>query len=239
MSTSAPFPSEPGPEDLRARIISAAARLIAAEGPEAATTRAVALAAGVQPPALYRLFGDKQGLLDAVAEHEMAVYVGAKAQRAPDPDPVEDLRHGWDTHVGFGLSNPGLFAILSGLSQPGEPSPAVAAGDEVLRQRVRRIAQAGRLRTGEARALAMIRSACVGTVLTLLGQPPSSRDPDLSERMREAVLGAITGEAPARTDRHAAGAAAQLHASLAGVPGLTPGERHLLAELLQRIAEAG
>jgi AcrR family transcriptional regulator len=71
----------------RARIVAAAAGLIAAGGRDAATTRAVAAAARVQAPTIYRLFGDKRGLLDAVAEYEMAAYIAAKARRAPHPDP--------------------------------------------------------------------------------------------------------------------------------------------------------
>ena len=47
----------------------------------AVTTRAVADAAGVQAPTLYRLFGDKDGLMEAVAEHVMAAFVHAKAER--------------------------------------------------------------------------------------------------------------------------------------------------------------
>jgi AcrR family transcriptional regulator len=36
-------------------------------GRRAVTTRAVAAGAGVQAPTIYRLFGDKDGLLDALA----------------------------------------------------------------------------------------------------------------------------------------------------------------------------
>jgi AcrR family transcriptional regulator len=32
-------------------------------------------AAGVQPPAIYRFFGDKDGLLEAVAEHGYATFI--------------------------------------------------------------------------------------------------------------------------------------------------------------------
>ena len=80
--------------DARTRIIAAAAELIAAGGRDAATTRAVALAAGVQAPTLYRLFGDKRALLDAVAEHGLAAYVAEKAARAPHADPVQALSDG-------------------------------------------------------------------------------------------------------------------------------------------------
>src|ERR1700677_3669653 len=50
----------------RENLVEVAARLLREQGAAAVTTRAVALAAGVQAPAIYRLFGDKDGLLDAV-----------------------------------------------------------------------------------------------------------------------------------------------------------------------------
>ena len=110
-------------DDARARIIAAAAGLIAAGGRDAATTRAVAAAAAVQAPTIYRLFGDKRGLLDAVAEHGLAAYVAGKSVREPHPDPVQDLRDGWDMHVAFGLAHPGLFAIMSGDARTPPPPP--------------------------------------------------------------------------------------------------------------------
>ena len=55
--------------DGRDRILAEAVDLLARGGREALTTRAVAAAAGVQAPTISRLFGDKQGLVDAVAEH--------------------------------------------------------------------------------------------------------------------------------------------------------------------------
>ena len=45
----------------RARILEAAYALLQAAGPDAITTRAVATAAKVQVPTIYRAFGDKQG----------------------------------------------------------------------------------------------------------------------------------------------------------------------------------
>ena len=53
----------------RERIVACAAELLTRGGREALTTRAVASAAEVQQPTIYRLFGDKEGLLEAVAEH--------------------------------------------------------------------------------------------------------------------------------------------------------------------------
>lgn len=226
-------------EDVRTRIIVAASGLIASAGRDAATTRAVAAAAGVQAPTIYRLFGDKRGLLDAVAEHGLAAYVAGKGMREPHPDPVQDLRDGWDMHVAFGLAHPGLFGIMAGDPHPRPPSPVAAAGLGVLRRRVRAIALAGRLQVSEERAVALLQAAGTGTVLTLLGQSKERRDAGLSVTAREAVMAAITGEAAAPSTPGPGGMAAALRASLDQTSVLSAGERHLLEELLDRIANGG
>ncbi len=67
-----------GHEGTRGKIVSAAIRLLNHGGRDAVTTRAVAEAAGVQAPTIYRLFGDKGRLLDAVAEYGFAAYLGQR-----------------------------------------------------------------------------------------------------------------------------------------------------------------
>src|SRR5437660_5036181 len=99
-------------EGHRERIVTAAAELLEAGGPDAISTRAVAAAAGVQPPTIYRLFGDKQGLLDVVAAHGFASYLATKTIREPTGDPVADLRAGWDEHVELGLAKPALYRLM-------------------------------------------------------------------------------------------------------------------------------
>ncbi len=225
-------------KDVRLRILSAAATLIAEQGQDAATTRAVSVAAGVQAPTIYRLFGDKRGLLNAVAQNELAAYVASKAKRKRHTDPVEEVRIGWNLHVEFGLAHPGLFGIMEFAPQADGPSPAAAAGLEILRQKINDIAKAGRLRVSEQRAVALVHSACTGTILTLLGQPEALRDEGLSKAAREAVIAAIIGEAPvARKD--IAGLATSLHAALDQTTTLSAGEHLLLSELLKRIADVG
>src|SRR5690606_24577218 len=98
----------------RERIVEAAVELLIEGGREAVSTRAVSAAAGVQAPTIYRLFGDKQGLLDAVGDHGIAEYLHSKTTREREPDPVDDLRRGWDLHVDFGLEHPALYALVFG-----------------------------------------------------------------------------------------------------------------------------
>ncbi|RIJ56953.1 TetR/AcrR family transcriptional regulator, partial [Clavibacter phaseoli] len=150
VETSAPADARAGTRD---RIVGVAADLLRAEGRAAVTTRAVAEAAGVQAPTIYRLFGDKEGLLDAVAETEMtrfaatkAVVICAAAEGAVDA--VDDLRAGWDATIAFALDNPELYALMSDPAR-GEGSPAVRAGVALLEERVHRVALAGRLRVAE------------------------------------------------------------------------------------------
>src|SRR4030088_26518 len=106
-------------DNTRARIVAAAAGLLTRGGREAVSTRAVSAAAGVQAPTIYRLFGDKQGLLEAVAIHGFTTYLNDKTDLKPTDDPVEDLRTGWDLHVGFGLANPALYSLIYGEPRPG------------------------------------------------------------------------------------------------------------------------
>ncbi|MGC4869314.1 TetR/AcrR family transcriptional regulator [Micromonospora sp. DT53] len=222
-------------DDVRAGIVAAATQLLREKGANAVTTRAVAQAAGVQAPTIYRLFGDKDGLIDAVAEHVMATYVSGKSATADleTGDPVADLRSGWRTHVEFGLTNPELYALIATRGS-GAPSPATVAGLDVLRRRVRRLAAAGLLRVDEQRALLMIHSAGNGTILTLLGTPADQRDLGLGEAMLDAVLSSILATAPATADTTTNAVAVTFATVLPDLPGLTDAERALMAEWLHR-----
>jgi AcrR family transcriptional regulator len=228
--------------DTRSRVVDVAARLLQEQGPAAVTTRGVAQGAGVQAPVIYRLFGDKDGLLDAVAEHVMSTYVSAKsavaaAASAGDVDPLEDLRAGWRTQMDFGLANPTLVALLS-VPGRGPDSPAAQAGLDVLRARVRRVAAAGRLRVSERRAVDLIHAAGTGAVLTLLATPPDRRDHGLADAMFEAVLREILTDAPAVGGGGPTPAAVALRAEVGGLEALSEAEQRLLAEWLDRAIDA-
>ena len=230
--------------DTRDRIVRAAAELLAEGGREAVSTRAVATAAGVQAPTIYRQFGDMRGLLDEVASYGFSVYLRDKTTRKRAEDPVEDLRRGWDLHVGFGLANPEFYKLMYGDPVSGAELTAALEASQILHGLVSRVAEAGRLRVGVERAVGMIHAAGSGVTLALIGTEPKDRDPALSEATREAVLAAVTTDEP---DREATGgdgrdrAANRAVALKAVLPeaeaGLTPGERALLSEWLDRIAD--
>jgi AcrR family transcriptional regulator len=226
-------PSRAGENDsVRERVIAAGSKILAEGGRDALTTRSVAAAAGIQAPTIYRLFGDKDGLLEAVAEDGLLRYIARKRAHAAKADPLEDLRFGWDLNVEFGLENPAIFWILS----EGTLSGVAAAGLEILQRRIRNVAAAGLLRVSEERAVELVRVGGNGTVMTLLTMPEDRRDLELSIAAREAVIAAITATRPVARQAGISGAAIALRASLGDAAPLTPGERQLLLELLDRLA---
>lgn len=223
-------------DDTRVRIVASAIDLLNNGGRDAVTTRAVADAAGVQVPTLYRLFGDKHGLLDAVAEHGFTTYLKEKTIRKPGRDPVEDLRTGWDLHVAFGLSHPAIYLLMYAEPRPGAKSPAAATSYFMLQEHIRRVAVAGRLRVSEERAAGLFHASGCGTVLTLLSKAEGHRDMALSAIAREAAIVAITTDTPAFKGSGPAAAATALRAVLPEVQSLSDGERALLTEWLNRLA---
>ena len=221
----------------RAHLVEVAADLLGTEGPDAVTTRSVALAAGVQAPTIYRLFGDKGGLLDAVVEHGYASYM-ARKHLDPDSDPVAGLRAGWELHVGFGLANPELFQLMHAALRTPEGRAAAATGVGVLRARVHLVAEAGRLRVTERRAVELVQAAGTGVVFTLIGQAPDERDDTLADTAWESVCATILTDPSTAAITGPAAAAVTLHAALPGLTALTPAERTLLGDWLDRIAES-
>src|SRR4029079_19183669 len=145
--------------DARARILRAATELLATGGRSAVTTRAVSAAAGVQPPTIYRHFGDMQGLLEAVARDTLPIYAREKASRPLTNDPVEDLRRAWDLHIAFGLAHPDAYALLYSAPSVAAYRPVRDEGVALLQGLVARIAEAGRLRVDVAHATDLIHAA--------------------------------------------------------------------------------
>jgi AcrR family transcriptional regulator len=231
-------PASTGREQTRQRVVEAAIALLTRGGRDAVTTRAVADAAGLQPPAIYRLFGDKEGLLDAVAEYGFTAFLATK-HVDPDPeDAVEDLKAGWDVAIEFGLANPALFTLM--YTEPARTgSAAFKAGMAILRGRVRRLAAAGRLRLDEELAAQTIHAMARGAVLTWLSLPEETRSPALLATVRQAMVATVTTERPAVPAPGPAPAARALRAALPEQTDLSPAEQHLLAEWLDRLAAGG
>ncbi|MBZ6230084.1 TetR/AcrR family transcriptional regulator [Streptomyces olivaceus] len=225
-------------DQTRQRVIEAAIGLLTHGGRDAVTTRAVAEAAGLQPPAIYRLFGDKDGLLDAVAEHGFTAFLASKRIDPDPPDPVADLRAGWDVAIEFGLANPALYTLMYAEPTRAE-SAAFRTGMGVLMGRIRRLAAGGWLRVDEELAAQIIHATARGAVLTWLSLPEERRDPALLTTLRESMVAAVTVDQPAVRGSGPAGAARALRAALPEQTLLSEAEQRLLTEWLGRLATDG
>jgi CTP:molybdopterin cytidylyltransferase MocA len=146
------------------------------------------------------------------------------------------MRAGWVLHVGFGLANPALFRLMHTAMRTPDGRSAVESGAEVLRQRVLRVAQAGRLRVSEHRAVELIRAAGTGVVFTLIDQPEDGRDESLADLAWEAVCATILTGTHTAAPAGPIAAAVTLRAALPDLATLTPAERALLGDWLDRVA---
>ncbi|MDG9715439.1 TetR/AcrR family transcriptional regulator [Streptomyces sp. DH24] len=236
----------------KARILEVAADLVAGSPNGDVSTRAVCEAAGVGAPALYRHFGDKEGLLSAVVDHGFDKYLAAKRARTPGTDPVQDLRDGWDTHVEFALRNPNLYRLMNSPAMRTPPAAALES-HRILTADLERVAARGKLRLAPELAAQLIMSANVGVALMLVSRPSTFTDETVSRRVRDAVHAAVftpdvmasASSAPGATEpaagpdaAHVPAAAARLNALLrqSSSPALSPAEDALLTEWLNRLS---
>jgi hypothetical protein len=111
-----------------------------------------------------------------------------------------------------------------------------AAGIEILQARVHQVAEAGRLRVTERRAVNLIHAVGTGVVFALIDQAEDERDDTLADTAWESVCAAILTDASTAAVPGPAAAAVTLRAALPDLPALTPAERALLSDWLDRIA---
>ncbi|MET7670507.1 TetR/AcrR family transcriptional regulator [Micromonospora luteifusca] len=223
----------------RRHILEAAADILEREGAQAVSTRSVAAAAGIRAASLYQFFGDKDGLLAALAIQAFDHYLAEKHTLAPTADPVEDMRRGWDIHVDFGLRHPAVYLLMFGTDRPGRRPPAADEAHDLLLKFLNRVAAAGRLRVPPTLAAHLCQAAATGVTLSLIATPAPDRDPEISARMRETLVSSLITDPPPNPDPGLASRALALDAALttADEPiSLRPTETALLRDWLQQLA---
>ncbi|MFF1714259.1 TetR/AcrR family transcriptional regulator [Streptomyces sp. NPDC058268] len=238
-----------GRRPARRQVLQVAAQLLEEGGSQALSTRAVAAAAGITAPALYRMFDDKDGLLAELAAYGFEMYLAEKREAlalTPD-DPVADLYRGWDLHVDFGVQHPAFYMLMYGTVQPGRRPPAADEAHALLVKLLRRTAEAGRLRIPVAQATRIIHAATTGATLALIGEAPPERDLTTSARLRDTVIASLTTNPPTPPGPDLASRALALDAALETTLTTTPPatdtalplrdtETALLREWLQQLA---
>ena len=139
-------------ERTRQALRAAAERIVAEEGAEALSVRAVAAEAGTTTRAVYSLFGSKDGLVSALAQTAFdMLYEGIDALPETD-DPLADLVAVGTVAVrGLVRDHPALYRIAFQRVAGLEPAPGLVAARErawvQLQAKVRRLQRAGLLGT--------------------------------------------------------------------------------------------
>ncbi len=108
----------------RAELVDAAIAVVRRDGPGASMDR-MAAEAGVTKPILYRHFGDRAGLVAAIAEHAFALVSGALDRAlAADATPRELVTATIDAYLSFIESDADLYRFLvhRTISETADPS---------------------------------------------------------------------------------------------------------------------
>jgi AcrR family transcriptional regulator len=219
----------------RSRILDVTESLLRSIGRDAITIRAVADEAKVQLPTIYRLFGDKVGLLDAVAERGFTRYMAIDPEQRESLEPIEQLRHGWDIHVRFGLENPELYGLMYAESHSRKVTPAAQIALDGLTALIGRLAASGSLKVSQEEATFTAFSSASGAVLSTYFLPGVLHDPSYLVNIRESMISSLTTEANDHDGGLIANAATTLGGNLDRLKALSLNEKNLLHEWLNRI----
>lgn len=101
-------------ENIRERLIEAAAQLLDDEGAAALSTRRLAKEVGVSTMAVYTHFGSMGELFKAVAEEAFDRFAAALSAAGTTADPLLDLGALANAYRAFALANPHLYAVMFG-----------------------------------------------------------------------------------------------------------------------------
>lgn len=195
-------------------------------------------AAGVTQPVLYRIFGDKDGLLSAVVDAVWDEYLSMKRAAETSSDPLVDLYSGWASHVDFALEHPHAYRLLFGSTLSRRPE-ARAEAMRLLRENLERLAAEGRLQTTPEEAARIVMAANSGVSLALVLNAEEYPDLSISEATRDAVYGSLLVSSRREEEGGGAFVAATTLRASAAATGLrqefTAAESALLDEWLERV----
>lgn len=223
-------------EALRSALLRAAEDQLVRSHDGDVATRAVCEAVGVTQPVLYRIFGDKGGLLDALAETGLQRYAQRKAELEVSDDPSVDLRRGWDDHLAFAREHAALYRLMFA-PRPWANSSAREGLTALLERTLSRCAAAGILRVDVDVAATMLLAANIGLALDRMSTPARHKSDVAADVLRDAVLSSVLTEPPRPGHDDDAAPRRQLRAQLdaGGSSALLPEEAALMRVWLDRL----
>jgi len=118
-----------GEQAIRTTLLDAASRLLATEGVQALALRRIAAEVGCSTTVLYRLFGNKAGLLEALYVEGFERFRRRLAAVPKDPDPLVHLAGLSRAYRENALAERNYYKLMFG-----DPIPGFQPGDEALLQ---------------------------------------------------------------------------------------------------------
>lgn len=169
---------EASARDPRREILSAASALLYEGGPDGLTIRRLALRCGYTAPAIYQIFGDKAGLLDAILREAMANLISRISEVPEQQDPIALLRLQFKEIVRFGREHPTHYRLMEALT-PDQVMPIPNANETRLKfdQQVQGFVSTGAVGTIDAEVFHQAVWALLHGLISL----PASR-PDIAWR---------------------------------------------------------
>jgi AcrR family transcriptional regulator len=116
--------TDTSPPDVRTRLVEAAIRLLATNGPSEVKARSVANEAGLSTMGVYTHLGGVPELLQAVAEEGFKRLTSVFARVPTTENPISDLCTMLLACRDFARNNPHLYDLMFGLSIDGRYSPS-------------------------------------------------------------------------------------------------------------------
>lgn len=172
------------------RILSLASAWMRANPGELPTTRKLCELAEVTAPTLYHHFGDKEGLMLAVAEREMLIFFQGKKKQPETSNPVADLLKGWDQWIDFARKHTSLIVALQ---QSATISARLRMGAEsIALGRLERLHALKPLRFPPQQAAQMVVAASNVVVQLMLQGMPISEVKAVNANLQESVLSLLT-----------------------------------------------
>ncbi len=118
--------------DAQRAILDATEALLVEDGYEQFSMRRLVERCGYTAPTIYRYFGDKRGLIDALLEERIRRLLSRFRGIPSERDPVETVRALAEEFVRFGLENPTHYRLLTAYRPESEPRPPAAEEAEAF-----------------------------------------------------------------------------------------------------------
>lgn len=151
---------EQGQQVLVNTVLALASEMIAREGAAALSMRKLAQAAGCSTTVLYKLFGGKDGILNALFSEGFARLSAAHAQVSKTTDALADIVALCLAYRHVALANPSHYAIMFGGASDFTPSAASRAAAlsamQPLMNAIARAREAGVLRVEDVAEFGMM-----------------------------------------------------------------------------------